>query len=339
MRIFLVSQMFPGPEAPDFGVFVQQIATELEAQGHELERVAIDRRGGTPLKYASLTARAVAAARRFRPEVVYGHFLFPAGGAAALAARVSGARLVVTAHGSDVRNIGSIRGVARATRAVVRRADAVIAVSDYLRSELESKLSDARGKTTVIDCGVDLERFRHRDPTPLRQELAWDGEGPFYLCVGTLDELKNVGRLADAFTRLGRGSLAFIGDGPLRNQLAGRPGIRLVGRMPHERVADWIAACDVLCQPSLREAFGQTVLEALATERPVVATRIGGPRELVTPVAGVLVDPGSVESIQAGLEAALELPRPNRAGREIAEKHDVCRQARRIAGVLRGEAE
>jgi glycosyltransferase involved in cell wall biosynthesis len=109
--------------------------------------------------------------------------------------------------------------------------------------------------------------------------------------------------------------------------------------MPHERVADWIAACDVLCQPSLREGFGQTVLEALATGRPVVATRIGGPRELVTPEAGVLVDPGSVESIQAGLDAALELPRPNRAGREIAEEHDVHRQARRIAGVLRGEAE
>jgi glycosyltransferase involved in cell wall biosynthesis len=339
MRILLVSQMFPGPTAPDFGVFVQEVAAELEAQGHELERVVIDRRGGTPLKYASLTARAVAAARRFRPEVVYAHFLFPAGASAALAARVSGARLVVTAHGGDVRNIGSIRGVAPTTRAVVRRADAVIAVSDYLRKELEAKLPESRGKTTVIDCGVDLERFHHRDPAPLRQELAWEGEGPFYLCVGTLDKLKNVARLADAFARLGRGSLAFIGDGPLRQQLAGRPGVRLVARMPHERVPHWIAACDVLCQPSLTEAFAQTVLEALATERPVVATRIGGPREYVTPQAGVLVDPGSVESIQAGLEAALELPRPNRAGREIAEEHDVRRQARRIAGVLRGEAE
>jgi glycosyltransferase involved in cell wall biosynthesis len=339
MRILLVSQMFPSHAAPDFGVFVEQIAVELEAEGHELERAVIDHRGGTPLKFAFLTARAVAAARRFRPEAVYGHFLFPAGASAALAARVSGARLVVTAHGRDVRNVGSIRGVASATQGVLRRADAVIAVSDYLRRELEAKLPDARGKTTVIDCGVDLDRFRHRDPEPIRQELAWQGEGPFYLCVGTLDERKNVVRLANAFAGLGRGSLAFVGDGPLRERLAGRPGVLLAGRVPHDRVPDWIAAADVLCQPSLVEPFGQTVLEALATERPVVATRIGGPPELVTPDTGVLVDPGSVDSIQAGLQAALELPRPNPTGRKTAEQHDVRVQGRRIASVLRGEAE
>jgi glycosyltransferase involved in cell wall biosynthesis len=331
--------MFPGPAAPDFGVFVEQIATELEAQGNELERVVIDRRGGTPAKYVSLTARAAAVARRFRPHVVYAHFLFPAGAVAALAARLSHARLVVTAHGRDVRNIGSIAGVAWATRMVVRQADAVIAVSDFLRRELEAKLPEARGKTNVIDSGVDLERFRHRDPEPLRAELAWEDDGPFFLCVGTLDERKNVVRLADAFAGLGRGSLVFVGDGDKREELVGRSGVRVVGPVPHGRVPEWIAACDVLCQPSRVEPFGQTVLEALASERPVVATKIGGPPEFVTPAAGVLVEPGNVEAIQAGLEAALELPRPNPAGRKIAEQHDVRLQARRIADVLRGESQ
>jgi len=339
MRILLVSQMYPGPKAPDLGVFVKQIADALEQEGHEVERVVIDRRGGTPAKYGLLAARAAVAARRFRPEAVYAHFLFPAGAAGVLAARLSRARLVVTAHGGDVRNVGAIPGVAAATRTVVRRADAVIAVSDFLRRELEAKLPEAGGKTKVIDSGVDLERFRHREPGPLRAELGWDGEEPFYLCVGTLDERKNVVRLADAFGRLERGSLAFVGDGPLRDRLAGRPRVRLVGRVPHERVPDWIAACDVLCQPSLIEPFGQTVLEALATERPVVATRIGGPPEFVTPETGLLVDPGSVESIEAGLKEAADLPRPNPAARAIAEQHDVRLQARRVAGVLRGESQ
>ena len=338
MRILLVSQFFPSPAAPDFGVFVKQVADELEREGNELERVVIDHRGGTPLKYASLTARALAAARRFRPDVVYAHFLFPAGAAAALAARLSGARLVVTAHGRDVRNIGWIRGVGAASRRVVSRADAVVAVSDYLRRELESKLPEARGKTTVIDCGVDLDRFRNREPDPLRAELGWDGEGPRYLCVGTLDERKNVVRLADAFAGLGAGTLAFVGDGPYRERLAGRERVLLPGRVAHDRVPDWIAACDVLCQPSLVEPFGQTVLEALATERPVVATKIGGPPELVTHETGVLVDPGSVESIRSGLEAAFALPRPNPAGRKTAAAHDVRLQARRIADLLRGES-
>jgi glycosyltransferase involved in cell wall biosynthesis len=339
MRILLISQMYPGPSAPDLGVFVKQLADELEREGHDIERVVIDHRGGSPAKYGSLAARSVAAARRFRPDVVYAHFLFPAGGAAALAARVSGARLVVTAHGRDVRNIGAIPGVSHATRVVVGEADAVVAVSDFLRRELELKISAARGKVSVVDCGVDLERFRHSDATEARTSVGWEGEEPFYLCVGTLDERKNVLRLADAFSRLGKGSLAFVGDGPLRERLTGRAGIHLPGRVPHEDVPKWMAACDVLCQPSLIEPFGQTVLEALASERPVVATRIGGPPELVSPETGVLVDPGSVESIESGLRGAAELPRPNPAARKTAEGHDVRLQAHRIAALLRGASQ
>jgi glycosyltransferase involved in cell wall biosynthesis len=188
----------------------------------------------------------------------------------------------------------------------------------------------------VIDCGVDLERFKPRDAVEAREQTGWGGEGTFHLCVGTLDERKNVVRLADAFARLGRGSLAFVGDGPARAELEGRSRVRLVGRVPHERVPDWVAACDVLCQPSLIEPFGQTILEGLASERPVVATRIGGPPELVTPETGVLVDPGSVDSIERGLRAAVELSRPNKAARKIAEQHDVRVQARRIEAVLSG---
>jgi len=141
-------------------------------------------------------------------------------------------------------------------------------------------------------------------------------------------------RLAEAFAQAGRGSLAFVGDGPLRGELEGRVGIRLVGRVPHERVADWIGACDVLCQPSLVEPFGQALLEALASERSVVATRVGGPPEFVPPEAGVLVDPASVASIADGLRAASELPSPNPAARRAAAGHDVRLQAERVERVL-----
>jgi glycosyltransferase involved in cell wall biosynthesis len=337
MRILLVSQMYPGPAAPDLGVFVKQLADELESAGNEVARVVIDHRGGSPAKYGGLAARALSEARNFHPDVVYAHFLFPAGAAAAFAARRVGARLVLTAHGRDVRNIGAIPGVATATRAAIRRADAVIAVSDFLRRELVAKVPDAEGKVHVIDSGVDLERFRHRDPAPLRAELGWEHPGTHYLCVGTLDERKNVVRLADAFAGLGSGTLVFAGDGPLRAQLDGRDGVKLVGRVPHDRVPDLIAASDVVCQPSLIEPFGQAVLEALACERPVVATRIGGPAELVTPETGILVDPGDVDSIAAGLRAAAGLPSPNPAARKIAEEHDVVRQAGRVARLLAGE--
>jgi glycosyltransferase involved in cell wall biosynthesis len=334
MRILLVSQLYPGPSAPDLGVFVKRLADELESDGHELRRAVLDRRGGSRAKYAALGARAVREARTFRPDVVYAHFLVPAGALAGIAAAASRAPLVLTAHGRDVRNVGSIPGVRAVTRVAIQRAARVIAVSDFLRRELEAKVPEARGKTVVIDSGVDLERFHGRDPGPLRAELAWAGEPPFFLCVGTLDVRKNVVRLASAFERLGNGSIAFVGDGPLRRELEGRPRIRIVGRVAHDRVADWIGASDVVAQPSLTEPFGQALLEAMASERSVVATRLGGPPEFVTPEAGVLVDPGSVDAIETGLRLAAQLPSPNPAAREAAASHDVGVQAGRVAEVL-----
>src|SRR4029453_11409021 len=210
VRILLVSQMYPGPDDPDLGVFVQEMEEELRRRGHELERAVIDRRSGGKRRYMQLVRHAASAARGFRPDVVYAHFLVPTGLLAALSTR---APLVVTAHGRDVRNIGAFPVIRPATRFVVRRAAAVIAVSDYLRAELETKVPEAREKVEVVDCGVDLERFR-AEPAP---------EGPTaFLCVGSLTERKNVVRLVDAFARLPEGTLTFVGDGPLRGQLEGR---------------------------------------------------------------------------------------------------------------------
>src|SRR3954453_10192095 len=147
--------MYPGPDDPDLGPFVAQVEQALRERGHHVELAVLTRRAGGKRRYLELARDARARARRFDPDVVYAHFLVPSGLAAALASR---APLVVTAHGRDVANIGELPGVAAATRIVVRRAAALIAVSDWLRRQLESKVPAAQGKVEVVDCGVDLER-------------------------------------------------------------------------------------------------------------------------------------------------------------------------------------
>jgi glycosyltransferase involved in cell wall biosynthesis len=333
VRILLVSSMYPGPQDPDYGTFVHGLAGALEAEGHDLSLAVVDRRSGSVGKQLWLLVRALRATWP-RPDVVYAHYLVPAGAIAALAASVARAPLVVTAHGGDVRNIGAVRGIRALTRFATGRAACVIAVSDYLRRDLAARLPELQGRLEVVSAGVDLDRFVPRDAAEARARVGWEGEPPFFLCVGTLDERKNVVRLADAFARLGRGSLAFVGDGPARPALEGRRGVTLAGRVPHDAVPDWIAACDVLCQPSLVEPFGIALLEAMAGERSVVATAVGGPPEFVTPEAGVLVDPATVEAIERGLREAAELPSPNPAARAAAAKHDVHVEARRIAEIL-----
>jgi glycosyltransferase involved in cell wall biosynthesis len=319
VRILLVSQMYPGPDAPDLGAFVAQVELALVERGHAVERAVLDMRAGGKRRYLTLAARTLRAAR---PDVVYAHFLVPSGLIAALGTR---APLVVTAHGRDVRNVGTLPGVAAATRLVLRRASTVVCVSHYLRRELETKLPEARGKTEVVSSGVDLRRFDVQAP-PVGP--------PRFLCVGALDERKNVVRLADAFARLGEGTLTYVGDGPLRGRLEGRPGVRLVGRVPHADIPALLAESHVLCQPSLIEPLGQALLEAMACGRSVVATRIGGPPEFVPPAAGVLVDPLDVDAIAAGMRTAAGLPRPNEAARAAAAEHDVRLQAERIEEIL-----
>ncbi len=108
----------------------------------------------------------------------------------------------------------------------------------------------------------------------------------------------------------------------------------LVGRVAQADVPRWVAACDVLCQPSLIEPFGQATLEGMAMERTVLASTIGGPPEFVTREAGVLVDPYETDAVAAALGHAADLPSPNPAGRTAAAVHDVRTQAARMAGVL-----
>ena len=326
MRILLVSQMYPSAAAPAFGVFVQGLELELAARGHTIERVVIDRRGGSKLRHARLALRAVRVARRFRPDVVYAHFLFPTGLGALFAARLSGAPLVVTAHGQDVANATEYPFTRPFIRRVVRGAASVIAVSNWLRDRLEGAAPAAHGKTEVVNCGVDLKRFRPLERT--------GGAGPAFICVGSLIERKNVLRLADAFARIGEGTLTFVGDGPLRAQLEGRAGVTVTGYVGHDEVPGFLAAADVLCQPSLVEPFGQATLEALACARSVVATRVGGPPEFVPSEAGVLVDPEDEAELAEALRAAAALPVPNQAARAAAEKHDVRHQAERVEEIL-----
>ena len=328
MRILLVSQMYPSPAAPDFGVFVQGLERELTARGHVFERVVLDRRGGGKLRHARLAARAVRAARRFRPDVVYAHFLFPSGLSGLLAARAARAPLVVTAHGQDVANLTQYPFVRPPARRVVKGAAAVIAVSEWLRGQLVASIPAAAAKTEVVDCGVDLERFQVL-------ERARPGRARAFVCVGSLIERKNVVRLASAFGRLGAGTLTFVGDGPLRPQLEGRPGVSVTGYLPHDAVPLHLAAADVLCQPSLVEPFGQAALEALACGRSVVAT----PNRRAARVRAA----GSRRPRRPARRAGARGRAPDRCGARRSQpgsrarrpsEHDVRLQAARVEEIL-----
>lgn len=344
MRILCLSNMYPGPDAPDYGAFVATMCDALERLGHSVDRQVINTRThgltATPRKYMGLTRRAMRAAQS--ADVIYAHYLFPTGAIAALAGRRAKIPWVVTAHGGDVRNLDRPL-VGRLSGPGVRDAHSVIAVSRFLAEQLRDRVDDLP-PVRIINMGVDLRRFRPRDRTSARSGLGVHSSRPMVLAVGGLNERKNPLRLVQAFALVRRrvpgAQLVFVGDGPLRAAIMEgalieglSDALTLTGAVPADVVADWMAAADVLVLPSLVEPLGVVALEALASGRPVVATRVGGTAEVVGR-AGTLVDPLDPRGIADGIISVLGAPPSPSECRAVASANDVDRQAKRVEDVL-----
>lgn len=349
LRICCVSNMYPGPGAPDLGVFVADMCAALERRGHRVEVVAITTRARgrlrTPLKYLGLTGRAAAPVRR--ADVVYAHGLLPAGVAAALWGRALRRPWVVTAHGQDVANL-ALRPVRALSAGALRGAAGLIAVSGYLREEVR-RAGMPMPPAHVIDMGVDLARFVPGDRAAARAALGIGHDDPLVLAVGSLIPRKNAATLLEAVAaarnRLPGLRVALVGDGPLRQELRERAdrlgladALTLAGLVGHDRVVDWMRACDVLAVPSLVEPLGQVALEALACGRPVVATACGGTAEVVDDAVGRIVDPTRSADIADALRALLADPPPPDRCRAAAARHALDVQAGRVEAVLAAAA-
>ena len=129
-------------------------------------------------------------------------------------------------------------------------------------------------------------------------------------------------------------TLLAVGDGPLRSELSASDKIRAVGRVPHDEVPAYMAAADVVALPSLVEPFGQVVLEAMAMQRPVLATEVGGPGRARHRGDGGAGRPLRRRVDPRGTGEAIALGVPNPAGRTVAAEHDLSVQVARIEAVL-----
>jgi glycosyltransferase involved in cell wall biosynthesis len=174
----------------------------------------------------------------------------------------------------------------------------------------------AESKITVNPYGVDWDRFAGTPRPPAA------GRQPRFLFVGSLLGRKGVPYLLEAWRRLGPvgAELWLAGSGHVEKSLERElPGLKLLGRVPHAEVPALFAASDVFVLPSLLEGFSLTVLEALASGLPVIATpNTGAAEALRDPALGRLVTAGSVDELEAALRHYLANPPDHAAIRRIA---------------------
>jgi sugar transferase (PEP-CTERM/EpsH1 system associated) len=259
--------------------------------------------------------RIYALCRRLRPAIVHTRNL--SGLDALLPARVAGvARCVHSEHGWDVDDLQG----KKLRPALLRRlhsplVDRYVTVSKDLEGYLARRVGIAPSRITTICNGVDVERFTPARERPLHLLPAgWPAGARFVIgTVGRIQPVKDQAVLVRAFARIvaqrpelrARLRLAIVGEGPLLpalRALAQSLGIADVSWFPGacDNVPEMLRLFDVFVLPSLNEGISNTILEALASGLPVVATRVGGNVEIVDEGrCGRLFAPGDVDALAA----------------------------------------
>jgi glycosyltransferase involved in cell wall biosynthesis len=200
------------------------------------------------------------------------------------------------------------------TGLAIRRADLVIALSEFTRGEIARFHPGAKDKTVVVYPGIGSEFKPAADPAADARVLAGLGlERPYLLAVGNIHPRKNLARLLAAWQRLrdvGRPLPAMVWAGIGRWQSgelldqARAAGVRLPGFVATEHLPALYRQAEALVYPSLYEGFGLPPLEAMACGTPVLVANTTSLPEAVGE-ASLLVDPGDEAALVAGLERVL----------------------------------
>ena len=273
-----------------------------------------------PLYWLYLALLALGCMVKVRPHVVHPHtpkvasILLPP-------SLLLGSARVLTVEGDPVYESAGLgflrRALAKALWALsISLAHAVIPCSHWLASVLKRRHPSLEGKTRPAFNPIDYYRFASARGERVREELGVRGLMVF--TAARLDEVKGVDVLVEAAAKVLAGGLdahfVVAGEGPLRPRLEARAsklGVkdRMIFLGFRDDVEELTAACDVAALPSRYEPFGMPAAEAGACSKPVVASRVGGLKEVVVDgETGLLVKPGDADELAEALRKLLTDP-------------------------------
>lgn len=271
-------------------VFIARQAEFLRREGVEVELFPF-RGARNPRNYLAAWSEVRRRVRRGRYDLVHAQF-----GQSGITALPKSVPLVVTFRGDDLEGIIGENGryiasgwlLRSLSRAVARRADAIIVVSEHMKRYLPRSAA-----AHVMPSGIDLELFRPRPRDEARTALGLPLEERLVLFVGNPSLARKRFGLAQAAV----------------DRLAlDRPARLIVGwEMPHRQIADLMNACDALIVTSMQEGSPNSVKEALACNLPVVSVPVGDVAVRLQGVEGCELCPDDrVETLAAALTRVLE---------------------------------
>jgi teichuronic acid biosynthesis glycosyltransferase TuaC len=277
LRILAITNMYPTPQAPSSGTFVEQQIKGIRQIGCDVDIMFLNRARKGMGVYLGLGRQLRARMTDYQPDIV--HVMYGGVMADEVTRAVSDMPTVVSFCGSDllgellsgfVRRLIAGYGVVASHRAA-RRACGIAVKSKNLQDVLPDDVD--RSKVRIIPSGVDLERFKPLDRDKCRRRLGWSGNC-FHILFPT-----NSG---DPCKRLDLAMAAV----EAANHSGVQAELHQLRGVPHEEVPIWLNASDVVLLTSLHEGSPNIVKEGLACNIPVVSVDVGDVRERIQGIDG-----------------------------------------------------
>jgi glycosyltransferase involved in cell wall biosynthesis len=199
----------------------------------------------------------------------------------------------------------------RMIKKVGHLVDRIACVSQSVMNDLQEHMPELEPKSRVIYNGIAM-------PEIFPQPLAFSP--PVLLCLGRLSHEKGFDIALKAFSLLKKAGsnaeLLIVGEGPYRTHLENQAlelglgnSVQFLGAVRHDQVSVYINRATIVLVPSFEESFGLTALEAQQMQRPVIASNVGGLKEIVRDkVTGLLVRPKDPEVLNQAIQTLLDDP-------------------------------
>ena len=244
----------------------------------------------------------------WKPDIIHSHNV-PASVPAILLGKLYGIPVVITERFSDLasHNLGYFQRMK--TRFAMNRAYRILPVSNALKEAIETY--GISNDFQVVPNVVNTDTFH-----PLHRGNQ-GGNRKRILLVANLTPIKGIPYLLQALAKIKEKRQDFVldivGDGAKRGEyeelteeLGLQDVIKFHGRKLKEEVAAFMRSSDFLVLPSLYETFGAVIIEALASGKPVVASDIGGIKDIITEDLGILTPPGDMHRLSQAIESMLD---------------------------------
>jgi glycosyltransferase involved in cell wall biosynthesis len=224
--------------------------------------------------------------------------------------------VVITLWGSD-KLITQIPILSKTIIRILNTADAIVCENNNLITFLVSQGLDSK-KITLIRNGINLDFFQPGDSIEARKRIGLKNDQLILLSIGSLNKNKNhallINALAEMVTSRNSLHLYIIGEGEeqevLKKQIKElklEKKITLLGLVDHKSISEWMKATDIFILPSRNEGTPNSLLEAMASGLPVIASKIGGIPELIQEnIEGLLFESDSKKDLKEKLNKLIK---------------------------------